>query len=111
MYTESYIQLFYGTSDKASEKVLSEGFKLNTFDIQDINNESEIGKIIILRAILISFFADKFNKVLVIGNFMQPPQPLYDHAIAFSNSLHMVFGIETIYCVKDLSIISNLNIL
>ena len=57
---------------------------------------------------LISYYSDKNNKKLIIGNFRQRPQPLYEHAIEFSNSLDMIFGIETIYCVKDTGIIENI---
>ena len=41
---------------------------------------------------------------------IQRPQPLYEYAIEFADSLDMVFGIETIYCVKDIGIISNIRI-
>ena len=63
-----------------------------------------------LRAILISFFADKRKSKLVIGDFRQRPQPLHEHTIQFADSLDIVFGIETIYCVKDTNIISNIRI-
>ena len=63
-----------------------------------------------LSSALISFYAKETQYKLVIGNFRQRPQPLYEHAIEFANSLDMVFGIETIYCVKDTGIISNIRI-
>lgn len=66
-------------------------------------------KIIILRALLISYYADRNDKKLIIGNFRQRPQRMYEHAIEFSNSLDMIFGIETIYCVKDKDIIENIH--
>jgi len=72
--------------------------------------EDEVERNIMLRAMLISFFADKRKSKLVIGCFRQRPQPLYEHAIEFADSLDMVFGIETIYCVKDTSIISNIRL-
>lgn len=34
---------------------------------------------------------------------------MYEHAIEFSNNLDMIFGIETIYCVKDKDIIENIH--
>jgi hypothetical protein len=74
----------------------------------DITNK-DIDKNILLRSMLISFYADTFNKKLVIGNFKQRPQSDHQHAIEFSDSLDMVFGIETIYCVKDKSIIVNIH--
>lgn len=77
-------------------------------EIQGVKDEIE--RKIALRAMLISFYADVEKCKLVIGNFRQRPQPLYEHAIEFSNSLDMIFGIETIYCVKDTSIISNIRL-
>lgn len=71
--------------------------------------EDETERTIILRSMLISYFADCNNRKLIIGNFRQRPQPLYEHAIEFANSLDMVFGIETIYCVKDKDVISNIS--
>ena len=67
-------------------------------------NETE--KIIQLRSLFISYYAEKNDKKLIIGNFRQP---MYEHAIEFSNSLDMIFGIETIYCVKDSNIIENIH--
>ena len=84
---------------------------LNNEDKIEIQGvEDEIERKIALRAMLISFYTDVEKCKLVIGNFRQRPQPLYEHAIEFSNSLDMIFGIETIYCVKDTSIISNIRL-
>ena len=80
---------------------------MHSFEISGIDNDIE--KVIKLRAMLISYYADRNNKKLIIGNFRQRPQPLYEHAIKFSDSLDMVFGIETIYCVKDKDIIVNIH--
>lgn len=74
-----------------------------------IEGENEHEKLVQLRAMLISYYADRNNKKLIIGNFRQRPQPMYEHAIEFSNSLDMIFGIETIYCVKDKNIIHNIH--
>ena len=76
--------------------------------IADVDDEVE--RKIRLRSALISFYAKETRCKLVIGNFRQRPQPLYEHAVEFANSLDMVFGIETIYCVKDTGIISNIRI-
>lgn len=75
----------------------------------ELSGSDNAEKIIKLRSILISYYADRKNKKLIIGNFRQRPQPMYEHAIEFSNSLDMIFGIETIYCVKDKSIIKNIH--
>ena len=58
---------------------------------------------------IIRIIKSKNNKKLIIGNFRQRPQAMYEHAIEFSNSLDMIFGIETIYCVKDKNIIENIH--
>ncbi len=89
------------------EKGIEELFGMHSFEISGIDNDIE--KVIKLRAMLISYYADRNNKKLIIGNFRQRPQPLYEHAIKFSDSLDMVFGIETIYCVKDKDIIVNIH--
>lgn len=88
------------------EKGIQDLFGNHAFEVSGVDADTE--KIIKLRAMLISYYADKNNKKLVIGNFRQRPQPLYEHAIEFSNSLDMIFGIETIYCVKDRDIIKNI---
>lgn len=87
------------------EKQTSELFGTYKFDI----SLPETERTILLRSMLISFYADTFKKKLVIGNFKQRPQPDYQHAIEFSENLDMVFGIETIYCVKDRNIIVNIH--
>ncbi|MBQ2983156.1 MAG: hypothetical protein IJD58_13740 [Lachnospiraceae bacterium] len=87
------------------KEVLSEGAELKVSGITDDTERK-----ILLRSMLISFYADKIKCKLVIGNFRQRPQPLYEHSIEFANSLDMIFGIETIYCVKDVSIISNVRL-
>lgn len=78
----------------------------NKIVLSDVEDDNE--RIILLRAMLISFFADQDRKKLVIGDFRQRPQPLYEQAIEFADALDMIFGIETIYCVKDTSVISNI---
>lgn len=88
------------------EEEISPLFGEYEFELSGMN---DIEKTIMLRAIFISYYADINNKKLVIGNFRQRPQPMYEHAIEFSNSLDMIFGIETIYCVKDIDIIENIH--
>ena len=75
----------------------------------ELSGMNETEKIIQLRSLFISYYAEKNDKKLIIGNFRQRPQPMYEHAIEFSNSLDMIFGIETIYCVKDSNIIENIH--
>ena len=75
----------------------------------ELSGTKDVEKIIRLRAIFISYYAHKNDKKLVILNFQHRPQPIYEHAIEFSNNLDMIFGIETIYCVKDKNIIKNIH--
>lgn len=77
-------------------------YKLELPDVDDTE------RIILLRSMLISYYAEKKEKKLIVGNFRQRPQPKYEHSIEFANSLDMIFGIETIYCVKDKDIIKNI---
>lgn len=89
------------------EKQIRELLGEYSFELSGVDNNVE--KVIMLRSMLISYYSDRNNKKLIIGNFRQRPQPMYEHAIEFSNSLNMIFGIETIYCVKDKSIIENIH--
>ena len=134
-YTESYYNLGHGTDKISAENIKTKGFVLSgdeTFDLRvkkDLEKFEEFVNLILpkkekiiiseiddaerkirLRSALISFYAKETQCKLVIGSFRQRPQPLYEHAIEFANSLDMVFGIETIYCVKDTGIISNIRI-
>lgn len=88
------------------EEKISPLFGEYSFELSDTEDTE---KIIMLRAIFISYYADRNDKKLVIGNFRQRPQTKYEHAIEFSNGLDMIFGIETIYCVKDKDIIANIH--
>lgn len=74
--------------------------------IEGIEDESE--RIIILRTLLIDYYAKNKMKKLVIGIFRQRPRKDYEHAIAFAGDFQIVFGVETIYCVKDPGIIRNI---
>lgn len=79
-----------------------------TFSIESI--EDDVEKIIYLRALLVSFFSSEKGKKLLVGNFKQRPQEKYEHMLVFADSLDIIFGIETIYCVKDRDIINNIRI-
>lgn len=50
---------------------------------------------------------DKFK--YDIGTFRQRPQEKYRDAIEFADGLQIVFGAETIYCVKDQEILTNIH--
>lgn len=87
------------------EKFVSQLLDKHHISIDNIQDDAE--RCIQLRAMLVSFFADQNNRKLVVGNFRQRPQPKYEKAIQFADSLDIIFGIETIYCVKDTKIIKN----
>lgn len=78
----------------------------SNFDIaEDLDpNEALIKK----RAILISFYAHEYNKKLIVGHFKQVPNPKFIDVQAAADKLQLVVGVETIYCVKDDSIVSNI---
>lgn len=75
--------------------------------MQIANIQDETEKVIKLRTMLISYYILATEKKLVIGNFKQRPQKKYEHIMEFAESLDILFGIETIYCVKDKNIIKN----
>ena len=81
----------------------------NSFIIDTIDDATE--RRILLRSMLIAYYVQKRGKKLVVGIFRQRPQVKYEHAITFANSLDLIFGVETIYCVKDISILQNVEIL
>lgn len=81
---------------------------LNECPIEIEGDMAEEDKIILRRGILISFFAEEFKKKLVIGNFQQRTQPKYAGLFSKAEELNLVIGVETIYCVKDSSILSNI---
>lgn len=83
---------------------------VDNYQIKIDEADNEFERKILLRSMLISFYAKEMHCKLVIGNFKQRPQSLNENAIKFADSLDMVFGIETIYCVKDISIISNVRL-
>lgn len=87
------------------EEGINQLFGEYSFELSEIDDAE---KIIKLRSLFISYYADRNGKKLIIGNFRQRPQPMYEHAIEFSNCLDMIFGMETIYCVKDKNIIENI---
>lgn len=71
------------------------------------NVDNEIERTIMLRSMLVSYYADRNDKQLVIGCFKQRPQEMYKKEVSFAEGLDIIFGVETIYCVKNTDIISN----
>lgn len=81
----------------------------NGFKIDTVSDATE--RLIILRSMMIAYYVKKRKKKLVVGIFRQRTQVKYEHAITFANKLDLIFGVETIYCVKDVSILQNIEIL
>lgn len=90
------------------QKFTSGIFNDDYLGIEGITDETK--RVIVLRSLMISFYTDRHKSKLVIGNFRQRPQIKHTNIIEFSNGLDIVFGVETIYCVKDMSILSNIHI-
>lgn len=81
----------------------------DTLKIKGVSDDAE--RKIKLRKILISYYADKIKKAkLVIGIFVQKPQEKRKPLLEFSELLDIVFGAETIYCVKSPEIIKNIRL-
>lgn len=83
-------------------EILAEG----SFDIEEDITEKD--KLIVIRAALLSLFAKEKKKKLIIGNFKQNYQPALDNAFLIANDWQLVIGVETIYCVKDSCILTNI---
>lgn len=79
-----------------------------TFKISELKDEEE--RLIAFRSMLISYFADNTNKKLIIGTFKQREQNLYKNTMDFANTMNLLFGFETIYCAKDVNILSNIRL-
>ena len=78
------------------EEGINQLFGEYSFELSEIDDAE---KIIKLRSLFISYYADRNGKKLIIGNFRQRPQPMYEHAIEFSNSLDMICLLYTSRCV------------
>lgn len=59
------------------------------------------------RAMYISFYASRSNKKMIIGCYKMRKRDEIKELYAFSESLNLIFNVETIYCIKDLSIIKS----
>lgn len=84
------------------EELIQELLENKNLDCEDFEKKNDI------RSIFISFYSDKYKKKLIVGNFRQNNHSEREHAVEFANNLNMVFGMETIICVKDISVISNI---
>ena len=73
-----------------------------------IEGLSDFDRTVELRAMLISFYAQRNGKKLVIGLFRQRCSETRVVGESFANNLFLIIGAETIYCVKDCSIIQNI---
>ena len=73
-----------------------------------IEGVNDFDQIIQLRSMLIGFYAKNKGKKLVVGLFRQVDRQDREIENHFANQLLLVFGAETIYCVKDCSIIQNI---
>lgn len=87
-------------------KFLDEFLENNNFEIDGEISEEE--KLIKKRAILISFYAQENKKKLVIGHFQQIPRAEFIPIHSAAKKLQLVVGVETIFCVKDDSILTNI---
>ena len=87
-------------------KVISEVLEKEEFDIFETSDEQET--LILLRGILISYYAKEKGSKIVIGNFRQIKGPVNIDLTQEADKWQMVIGVETIYCVKDEKIITSI---
>lgn len=71
-------------------------------------DEEEHEKIVKKRAILISLFCNEYGKKLVIGHFRQAPRSDVANLHIVAETWELVIGVETIYCVKEDTVIQNI---
>ena len=76
--------------------------------IQDRPGVSDEENLINRRSILISAYSKAIEAKLVIGFFEQRERERIADEIRMAKGYNMVVGIETIYCVKDSTILSNI---
>lgn len=93
-----------------TEKLLSEsdcGWKIAELETDNVD---EFEKICGIRALLLNFYCDQHDIKVVIGYFQQQPNNnhIKGDTKKFSDKWLLAIGIETIYCVKDASIIYNI---
>ena len=76
------------------------------FEIEEEMSENE--RLRLKRALLLNFFCEENNQKLVVGYFKQQPRQEINETRIFAEAWQLAIGIETIYCVKDTSIIENI---
>ena len=108
------------SSEKAAEILKTAGPNLLSSQKKEsgfvifVSQFKDLLTLILLAAAVISFFMGEIidsqenNTKLVIGHFRQIENPMYVDVQASADRLQLVVGVETIYCVKDGSIISNI---
>ena len=77
-----------------------------SFDIQE--NLCEFDIITKKREMLLTFFCDENNIKLVVGCFKQKPRKDKETEYETASNWNLVVGVETIFCARDSSIISNI---
>lgn len=92
-----------------TERLLSEsdcGWRIAELETDNVDEFEKICKI---RALLLNFYCTQHNIKVVIGYFQQrPSNSIEADTKKFSDDWFLAIGIETIYCVKDASIIYNI---
>ena len=73
-------------------------------DIVEAKNEDD--RVRQLRELFLNFYCSEKEIKLIIGHFKQVERVEFD--VNFAEEWQLVIGIETIYCVKDTQIISNI---
>ena len=82
--------------------VLLQGMEYET---SELDNEERIIK---MRSMVIDYYAKETNKKMIIGIFKQRERDDMGDLIDYAKGLYFVLGVETIYCVRDISLISNI---
>lgn len=96
----------HNLQELANNLMSDEGDKLSILNGDSPLNDDE--QLIILRSMLIGFYAQEQGFKLVIGNFEQRDREEYKAIKEFASKIKMMTCVELIYCVKDKSVISKM---
>ena len=74
------------------------------YETSELDDEERIIK---MRSMLIDYYATESNKKMIVGIFKQRERDDMGDIIDFAKGMYFILGVETIYCVRDVSLISN----
>lgn len=92
---------------KAAEGFLRGDSQIHYDGDDELSDEERLNR---TRAILIDMFCKMKGFALVVGIFKQNDREERREILKYAESINIVSGVETIYCVKDTGILGRLNV-